>query len=229
LIRLTQQYDGEDEQPLFELNKVIYLNQPEAEYVEPYDPNTMQLQMGNNYLCIYVDDGKMGSIIHYFTIIKTGDEKYYLNSSYGSNNVRVPQYTTPLVVDEFINFVAALNDPAGDEYVDYFYRKYFLVGNLGTISITELDNGKYAYEELTPEEGNVREIKSITGDLQRSIIRCGIMPRYDEIVTQLFNDNIYRVGGKPRRRTIRKRHHKRRTIKKSKRRRSSRSSKRCSR
>jgi hypothetical protein len=215
------------------INSLVFDNQPMPEYVMPYDPETMPLELGKNYMCIYVE-GEPRSINHYFTVIKVSDEEYYLNSSYGSDFVCVPQYTTRITADEFIRFIPALNNPDEDEYVIAFYKKFFLKGNLG--KTTEIENRKTVkrqYEDIKPDDGNIRETAVITTNVYRDRIRCGIMPQYNSIVEALFIENIYHVGGKKkhirRRKTIKKNKKTNKTNKKSNQRRSSRTSKRYSR
>ena len=180
------------------LNALIYSNQTVPGAIEMYDPETMPLANGNNYMCIYID-GMSNSILHYFTIIKTVDEKYYMNSSYGSDYVCVNQYTTFLPPDEFIRFVTGLNNPDTDEdYIGEFYQKYFLAGNIG-VSYSEDDyenDPSLRFADIAPNEGNLREIAVVTQNAYRANIRCGIMPGYGELVGSVVG-SVY-AGGRRR-------------------------------
>lgn len=225
--KISRVLDNIPKNPL--LNALIYANQTVPGAIEMYDPETMPLANGNNYMCIYID-GVSNSILHYFTIIQTADEKYYLNSSYGSDYVCVNQYTTFLPPDEFIRFVAGLNNPDTDEdYIGEFYQKYFLAGNIG-VSYSEDDyenDPSLRFADIAPNEGNLREIGVVTQNAYRANIRCGIMPGYGELVGSVVG-SVY-AGGR-RKKTIRKsRRTKTKRHNKTKRARSSRSSKRYSR
>ena len=166
------------------LNQLIYLNQPLTSEIELCYSAT-QLKPGNTYMCIYIDHVQM-SIIHYFTVING----MYLNSSYCSDYVCVPQYTTRLVRSEFVRFVNALNTPGNDEnYIGEFYKKYFLSGNLGVACDYDGDPS-LRFKKWSPNEGNVREIACITQNMYRSKIRCGIMINYEELVSQSLQSSM---------------------------------------
>lgn len=166
------------------LNTLIYLNNPLPREIE-LCYSARQLKRGNTYMCIYIDNVQM-SIIHYFTVI----DGMYLNSSYCSDYVCVPEYTTRLVRSEFVRFVNALNTPGNDEdYIAEFYQKYFLSGNLGVACDYENDPS-LRFKKWSPNEGNAREIAYITQNLFRSNIRCGIMINYEELVSQSLQSSM---------------------------------------
>ena len=81
-------------------------------------------------LCIYPDLQQNGTICHFFTLI-TKDNRYYINSSYGSDYVCIPQYTTEISRDEFNQFCLAVSNISDETnksiFVDFF-NKYFLKG-----------------------------------------------------------------------------------------------------
>jgi len=185
------------------LDLLIYSNQIVPGEIVMYDPRKMKLQNGKNYLCIYIE-GAAHSILHYFTIIQTTDGKQYLNSSYGSDYVCVSQYTTELVADELNRFISALNNPDTDEdYISEFYKKYFLKGNIG-VSYSEDDyenNPSLRFAKIVPDEGNLREIASVTENQFRNKIRCGIMPNYGGLVGSVIGSSY--IGGR-RRKTAKK-------------------------
>ena len=232
--KISRVLDNVHRNPL--LNALIYLNDAMSGAIEMYDHETMPLMNGNNYMCIYID-GVKNSILHYFTIIQAPDGQHYLNSSYGSDYVCVNQYTTPLSPDEFIRFVASLNNPGTDEdYISEFYQKYFLAGNVG-VAYTDDDyenDPSLRFADIAPNEGNLREIGVVTKNLYRTNIRCGIMPSYAEMVGSVISGSY--IGG--RRKSRRNRGHKatnkrkatyKRRHRRTKRRHSSRSSKKYSR
>ena len=217
-----------------ELYGLIALNNPD--YVNNFNPSTMGLNLGLNHLCIYIEKipevtETHHSILHYFSIYKVSDDEYYLNSSYGSDYVCVPQYTTPLDVDEFVRFVNALNnEKTDDDFIEYFFVKYFLTHNIGVrYSEDDIENDRRLYNKwIMPDEGNTREVNVIRDNKYRSRITCGIMPNYGEWVSNAIDHVAAMDGGrKKRKRTIKRGRGRKHAA--TKRRRSSRSSKRYSR
>ena len=213
------------------LNDLIYSNDAVNNEIKEYDPETIPLINGHNYMCIYIQ-GVRNSILHYFTIIQTTDGKQYLNSSYGSDYVCVPQYTTELGVGELNTFILALNNPnTKEDYIGEFYQKFFLAGNIGVYYSKDdyENNPSLRFAKIAPDEGNLREIKVVTENFYRSRIRCGIIPNYGELVGSVIDSVLY-SGGRRRAHGKRKTNkHGKRRHNKTKRHRSSRSSKRCSR
>jgi hypothetical protein len=212
------------------LNSLIYLNQNIRGSIETFDPERMTLDLGNNYMCMYID-GVANSILHYFTIIHTVDGEYYLNSSYGSDYVCVNQYTTLLSPDEFIRFIRAINYPNTDEeYIVEFFNKFFLAGNTGRYYSRDdyEEDPSLRFAMMAPSEGNKKEAEVVTENIYRNRIRCGIMPGYNRLIGLMIHQG--HMGGKKRRTRKSRRNHtrKRRNNAHSKRRRSSRSSKKCS-
>ena len=222
------------------LRMLIYNNQYDPSIVERYDPDTMPMELGNNYMCIYID-GKQHSISHYFTVIQPEYGRFYLNSSYGSDYVCSNQYTTELTVGEFSDFIRALDNPGeNEEYIGEFYNKFFLKTNVGVYVSKENWENEPALRgtKIGADEGNLREIGYITGNTERSMIHCGIIPKYQELIQDIVRSVI---GGNRGHKTRKMRKSKSKmsskskvsskskTISKQKRRRSSRSSKRYSR
>ena len=131
-------------------------------------------------MCIYSNI----SIIHYFTIFKL-NEKYYLNSSYGSNNVCVPQYTTRLNKSEFNNFCRAL-PKKNVENIKHFFEKYFLKKKL---KIKYNDNILNTYESLRAKwidstMGVNKEINSIL--ISSKIFNVGWLMDYKYYIQELL-------------------------------------------
>lgn len=157
---------------------LIYLNQNMNDAIVAYDLNSTLLNVGNNYLCIYLDN----EILHYFTVIKTVNNEYYLNSAYASDYVCVPQYTSLIQLKELNRFVSALCDL--DTYVSEFFRKFFLKGNIGvrySKDVYEMDSS-LRYKSITPEQGIQKEIEVITKNMYRDRMRCGIIVDYERLV-----------------------------------------------
>jgi hypothetical protein len=217
-----------------------YVSRNDSSIVEEYNPEEMELSLGNNYMCVYVNNlnefgNRIGNVLHFFTIVKQENDQfeynYYLNSAYGSNWVRAPQYTTPLDTDEFIQFFKAFNNDEPDaEYIRKFYVKYFLKTNMGK-AYDEEDyehNKKRRFLTISPDEGNENEIAGVITSLERgNKISCGIVRNYDEMMGEFINYWMSAMDGgkKTIKRSVKKRH----LMKTTKRRRSSRSSKRYSR
>jgi len=243
--------------PNHELYNMIVMNNTESEHLVEldltYESIRRSLRMGINYLCIYIekvdgDDMTNFSILHYFSIIKVGANLYDLNSSYGSDYVCVPQYTTKLNLTDFVRFVNALNNPYDDDFFRSFFVKYFLKYNTAVrYSEDDIDaNEELKTKWITPDEGSDMEISRVfVENRYRYNMKCGIIPQYDALVDMAisyfnhYQQSSSQLGGKRRyyKKTIRRgrinkvKHINRtkRVRKTTKRRRSSRSSKRCSR
>jgi len=146
------------------LNSLIYLNNTSG-VVKKYEVDRTHFKLGNNYMCIYIE-GLEYSILHYFTIIYTKNGDYYLNSSYASEYVCVPQYTSLITIEQLNRFVGALY--TDEEYVSEFFHKYFLKGNIFKPSL------------------KVKEIEFITRNIYRDNICCGIIPDYDALIKSVL-------------------------------------------
>lgn len=155
------------------LYSLIYSNEPLSGEIENYDADRTSFELGNNYMCIYID-GCPSTILHYFTVIKTIDNNYYLNSAYKSDYVCVPQYTTVLKLNELNRFVEALN--SDEKYTEQFFKKFFLEGNLSAYS----DELKFVH--INADEGNEKEIAVYTENKYRNRLRCGIITKYNTLI-----------------------------------------------
>jgi len=169
-----------------ELYNIVYLNIP---------VNTIKISSFNDieelpinqpyYMCVYNTENQgHGSIIHYFTIIRKEDT-YYLNSSYGSDDVCVPQYSTKLDIDKFNVLCNEL--PELTEYSKYLYTKYFLIKNLrkryNNNNIEANKTLKHVW--IPPDEGIKKEIKSLSRGYH-----IGIINNYQELVNKFIEDNL---------------------------------------
>jgi hypothetical protein len=199
------------------LNSLIYLNQPVDGYVENYDPRTTELQYGNNYMCIYIDRVD-NSILHYFTVIRTPEEEYYLNSSYGSDYVCVNQYTTLMEPNEFIRFIDALNNHETDErYIEDFFNKFFLANNVGKFYTKDdwSEDFKKRFKKMLPVEGNKKEVDVLAMNLYRTQIKCGIINNYKELIINIIYEDEEQASKPVPMETGGGRIYKKRTIKRS--------------
>ena len=126
-------------------------------------------------------------IIHFFTIIRLG-ETYYLNSSYGSEFVCVPQYTLELHIEEFNTFCYNLANKIPD--FQTFYEKYFLKNNMkvrynsNNIDIDKTLKSKYILEE----EGISKEIKLIFESKNNYYV--GLINNYETNIESLIENYI---------------------------------------
>jgi hypothetical protein len=159
------------------LYSLIYSNQPISGAIEKYDSEKTQFEVGNNYMCVYIE-GHPAIIHHYFTVIKTIDNNYYLNSSYNSDYVCVPQYTTVLTLNELARFAKALNND--EKYVGQFVEKFFLAGNVRTYYSEDYceEMPLLKFKKMEPNEGNKKAIEVIT----RNKMRCGIISEYGSLI-----------------------------------------------
>lgn len=175
-----------------DLYRIIYQNDSSVSGISELSSD--MLEYGNNYLCIYnTTKGFMeyfDNILHFFTIIRTEDNKYFLNSSYSSDYVCVNQYTTPIEINEIERFLNALNNPNTDEsYIGEFYMKFFLKDNKAVAYSKDdyEDDSSKRFTMIQPDEGALREINVITQNLNRRYIKCGVMTNYDTHINELIN------------------------------------------
>ena len=187
------------------LSKIIHFNKATTYNIVPITSYDILSNNGTDtqlyYMCVYNTMLGSGSILHYFTIIRIGDT-YYLNSSYGSDHVCVPQYTTELDMIEFYGFCENLMNKTNPEIITYFFQKYFLKGNL-----------KKRYDENTTNE--IPSLKSkwidVNNGIQREIdyyfiptnnYSVGLLPNYNKLTYELiqsFRGIPHLRGGKRKR------------------------------
>lgn len=172
------------------LYDLVYSNQPMPDVVQVFNGDITTLPVGNNYMCIYTD-GLANSINHYFNIIKVSEDEYYLNSSYGSDWVCVPPYTTQITPDEFSQFFLAfnVNNRSNNEIVAKFYNKFFLTGNLGRYvdeDTVEAYPERWS-ETIKPNMGNTSQIQEIIDSHNRNNYRIGLMPNYCDYVGEVIS------------------------------------------
>ena len=170
-----------------ELYNIVYLNIP-SNTIKISSFNTIEkLPINRNYyMCVYNENNhNYGSIIHYFTIIREDKDTYYLNSSYGSDDVCVPQYSTKLDIDEFNALCNEL--PELTEYSKYLYTKYFLIKNLRKrYNNNNIEaNTKLKNKWIYPKKGIEKEINSLGPGY------CiGYIKDYQDFVTNFIEDNL---------------------------------------
>ena len=166
-----------------ELYNIVYLNIP-SNTIKISSFNELPINR-NYYMCVYNETNLgTGSIIHYFTIIREDKNTYYLNSSYGSDDVCVPQYTTRLVIDEFNALCNEL--PELTEYSKYLYTKYFLIKNLiKRYNKNNIEaNTRLESKWISPKKGIEKEITSLGPGY------CiGYINNYQELVNEFIEDN----------------------------------------
>jgi hypothetical protein len=121
------------------LYNVVYNNNPLINVILPIDNINNLPLLDAEYifndshifsLCIYPEIQQKRTIGHYFTLIVKND-KYYINSSYGSEYVCIPQYTTEINAYEFNKFcisISNLNDDTNKNNFIDFFQKFFLKG-----------------------------------------------------------------------------------------------------
>lgn len=167
-----------------DLYNIVYLNIPVNTIKISSFNDIEELPINQNYyMCVYNETNQgYGSIIHYFTIIRKDKDTYYLNSSYGSDNVCVPQYSTKLDVNEFNALCNELT-----EYSKYLYTKYFLIKNLkkrynnNNIEANTTLKSKW----IPPAEGIKKEIKLLGKGYS-----IGYIKDYQDLVTNFIEDSL---------------------------------------
>ena len=168
-----------------ELYNIVYLNIP-IDTIKISSFNTIEeLPINQNYyMCVYNQNNLgYGSIIHYFTIIRKKDT-YYVNSSYGSDDVCVPQYTTKLETSEFTKLCVEL--PELTENSKDLYTKYFLIKNLSKrYNNNNIEaNTRLKSKWISPKKGIEKEINSLgTGYC------IGYINNYQKLVNEFIELN----------------------------------------
>lgn len=160
----------------------------------------------NVCLCIYKFFESKYYIIHYFTLIianNKGKLSFYINSAYGSDNVCIPQYTTPIDANELSLFLNVFNniDSNRNEFNNLF-AKYFGKGGLPQVySQDQIDeNKKLKFSTISPQQGLQEEINSFSSN-----VKIGIINNYDDYIINIMKSipNLYAAkfikGGKIRR------------------------------
>ena len=202
------------------LSKIIHFNNATEYNIVPINSYDILTNNGDDtqlyYMCVYNTMLGSGSILHYFTIIRIADT-YYLNSSYGSDHVCVPQYTTELDISEFYGFCESLMNKTNPEIITYFFQKYFLKGNL-----------KKRYDENTTNE--IPSLKSKWMDVNKGIqseidyylvptnnYSVGLLHNYNDLTNELiqsFRGNPELRGGKRKNKRSKKKSNKKKSNKK---------------
>ena len=120
--------------------------------------NESELQ--NHCLCIYNPSISIGSILHFFTLIRKKNS-YYLNSSYGSDYACVPQYTTKITKKEFNELcIDFLNN---NNRLISFFRKFFFKNNLKIrYDDNQLDEQPELKSKWIGSDGILKEVLLLT-------------------------------------------------------------------
>ena len=154
----------------------------------------------NYCLCIYNTEG----ISHFFTIIYH-EGKYYLNSSYGTDNICIPQYTTELNIDEFNYFIFSLNNLKDDTNNNFeiFFNKYFGKNGLSVEYSEEAleSNPKKKHSVISTDEGLAKEISNFLSS--EGIYHVGLIKNYQIYIYKYIDDyfKIKKTGGMPKKKT----------------------------
>ena len=177
----------------------------------------------NVCLCIYKFFDSSFYIIHYFTIIienNNGNFNFYINSAYGSDNVCIPQYTTPINLNELNAFFNVFNniDSNRNEF-NTLFAKYFGKGGLPQgYSQDQIDeNKKLKFSTISPQQGLQDEISSFSNN-----VKVGIISNYDDYILNIMKSipNLYIAnflkGGKIRRKRGTKKNKKTKMMKRNK-------------
>jgi hypothetical protein len=158
----------------------------------------------NTYLCLYGIDKITkavfpGSIAHYFTIIKSGED-YFITSSYGSSHVCAPYNIAQISnIDEFYDFCDNLkyksqNPKANisvNENIIIFMEKYFFANPVKK----RHEEDDIEFDEtlrplwITPKSGVKKEINYII--INTAIdFNVALIPNYEELVrAELFTNS----------------------------------------
>ena len=177
-------------------------------------------------MCIHNTTG----IFHYFIIFRQ-EEKYFITSSYASDNVSVPQFTTEIEdIGEFNAYLHNTNTNNKDESYYNFIEKYFLSNNLVKRYDEDTIEGDEKLKSLwiKPKEGIKMEKRFYEQHSEQ--LSVSIINGYDEYIIahiHKFKEGKSGAGRKSKRkkRRVRRRgtkgHSRRTQVKKSKGRRKS--------
>jgi hypothetical protein len=196
-------FDPAHNSPLY---NIILLNKYQNEVSKINNISQLIIDESKPYknfpMCVYLnsDDVSIGTIFHYFTIIYANGQ-YFLNSSYGSDYVSIPQYTTPLSEEDFNKLCEIINGITDIEFFKYFFNKYFLQNGL-TIPYSEddIENDPYLrYQMIFPSEGREKELAVYTENMYKDVISIGLIKEYnnyilDEVVSADLELNYLSVS-----------------------------------
>jgi len=168
-------------------------------------PDKFQKYISSNeniYLCIYgIHKGNnqiyRNGIVHYFTIIRD-ESDYYITSSYGSDNIRVPYSKVKLdTIKSFYDFCEILKETnktsEQNEYISYFMRRFFL-NNAVPIRYYFEDKDVTEYKKLYPQWippgiGETKEINYILNNTEMNF-DIAIITNYEALVNyELFHSS----------------------------------------
>jgi hypothetical protein len=162
-------------------------------------------------MCIYANTEKENSILHYFTIVLNGSS-YVILSSYGSDYVDVPQYSTSLDPQLFNDFCNMITIPLEERerheryttIVTEFVTLYFLSGGIrkrydeDTIDVHPSLHSKW----LEPELGITKEVDVFMKN--KYTFSVGWIKGYDTEIQHIMKTLKY--TGKSRRKPFRRKH-----------------------
>ena len=178
---------------LTSLNQAMYSLENGVKFIDNFEelPRPNESEAYKNY-CMFISSNN--TIAHYFTII-FAKGRYYMNSSYGSDEVCIPQFTTQLVIGEFNQFIASLKKdiiirmPDDKTIISTFMNKYFLIGGLPIRYSPERieDEGHPELKKKwnTPAEGGPREINHYTES--ENAFNVGWIAQYEELIFELIS------------------------------------------
>jgi len=203
--------------------------------IQPYiDPS---LQVNNFSCCLFseIPEGMYKDVYilnHFFNIIYI-DNVFYINSAYGSDFVKVPQYSTILSAEEFNNFCSAskhLKDgnAQAEQVIHDFFIKYFLTGNISlprpNVSDDDDDDDDdrrkrpRPVDMMSPQEGIQMEITQYINAGKYNTLGVGFIPTYNSLVTssiETFLAQQPQMGGRRRKYKKTGKHKKSKNIRKT--------------
>lgn len=137
-----------------------------------------------------------GGILHYFTLVLL-EKTWYLNSAYGSDLVKSPQYTQLLDINRFDDFLSELSSKNQTRHLTdilYNYSHFFLdkteVFYWTKDIVDEMMGNSDNWAKYTRQEkGSESEIEHIKKNILPNLnhLRILYMPNYLPIVNNLIN------------------------------------------
>lgn len=200
------------------VNENLIIPFEDTKFISPFEDNIFIIKIENyeqlnDYLvqlklqptpfinicfCIFHYSETNYYISHYFTFIILKNDvdnsyHYYINSSYGSDNICVPQYTTELSITDLILFFYVFNNIENN--YESFYELFTIYFGKGGIEMPyseeDIDeNPKLKFSSILPNIGLDAEIKIINVNSKIGIIHNYQNNIYNNIVIPLIQEKM---------------------------------------
>ena len=150
-------------------------------------------------MCLYIANYPTlrhsdGCILHYFTLLTCANHRMYLNSSYGSDYVRVSQRTRSISKRVLNGFCAAIQTPVASERVIRTFFEAFFTPRHATTTSFEHENETERRGQWTVDECIDSEMRVYTHNLYP--IAVGQLTHYSKHLLDAIN-HVSHLGASP--------------------------------